>query len=221
MSAVEYPQARFAPPAGAADLLLVRHGESAPARPDRPFDLVDGQGDPELAPAGYRQAELVAERLAGTRPDHIYVTSLQRTAQTAAPLAARLDITPDVEPDLREVHLGDWEGGLYRRKVAEQDPLVQRMRTEQRWDVIPGAEPAEQLRDRVAAAVRRIATRHADQRVVVFTHGGIIGQLFALASGARPMAFTGADNGSVSQLVVSGDSWIPRRFNDVAHLAER
>ena len=221
MSATHYPQAQFSAPAGATDLLLVRHGESAPAEADRPFDLVDGQGDPDLAPAGHRQAELVADRLTTAHPNHLYVTSLRRTAQTADPLATRLALTPDVEPGLREVHLGDWEGGLYRRKVAEQDPLVLRMRAEQRWDVIPGAEPAEQLSERITAAVQRIAGRHPDERVVVFTHGGIIGQLFALASGARPMAFTGADNGSISQLVVSGETWIPRRFNDVAHLTAR
>jgi probable phosphoglycerate mutase len=33
-------------------LLLVRHGESAPALPDQPFALRDGHGDPELDPVG-------------------------------------------------------------------------------------------------------------------------------------------------------------------------
>lgn len=214
----EYRQARFTPPPGSTELLLVRHGESAPARMDLPFPTVDGHGDPELAADGRRQADLVAQRLAGERIDSIYVTTLRRTAQTAAPLALRLGLSPQVEADLREVHLGAWEGGLFRQKVAENHPLVQRMLAEQRWDVIPDAEPAERFAERVRAGIERLAARHPDQRVAVFTHGGVIGQVLALASGARPLAFVGADNGSISHLVVAGDRWIVRRFNDTAHL---
>src|SRR4051812_16780616 len=92
-------QHRFVPPPGATTILLVRHGESAPAHPDRPFPLVDGHGDPELDPNGVAQAELLAERLQHEPIDAIYVTTLQRTHQTAAPLAAKLGLTPVVEPD--------------------------------------------------------------------------------------------------------------------------
>jgi probable phosphoglycerate mutase len=52
----------------------------------------------------------------------------------------------------------------------------------------------------------------------VFTHGGVIGQELALASGSRPFAFVGADNASISRLVIAGDRWIVRSFNDTAHL---
>ncbi len=58
-----FRQHRFTPPPGATTILLVRHGESAPAHPDRPFALKDGHGDPPLDPYGERQAELLAERL--------------------------------------------------------------------------------------------------------------------------------------------------------------
>lgn len=226
-AAREYPQARFVRPAGAAELLLVRHGESQPARADRPFPLVGGQGDPGLAPVGLVQAERVAERLAGEHVDAIYVTTLCRTEQTARPLAERLGLTPAVEPDLREVHLGEWEAGRYRERVAEGDPLATRMFTEQRWDVIPGAEPSDAFVARVRAAVERLASAHPDQRVVVFTHGGTIGQLLSLATGSGRFAFIGADNGSISHLVVvpgagEGDgarpAWMVRRYNDTAHL---
>ena len=44
----EYRQHRFTLPPGATEILLVRHGESAPAREDRPFPLVDGQSDLSL-----------------------------------------------------------------------------------------------------------------------------------------------------------------------------
>lgn len=219
MTSTEYRQERFQPPPGATDILLVRHGESAPARPDEPFALVDGQGDPELAQDGVAQAQRVADRLAGERIDAIYVTTLRRTAETAAPLAARTGLTPIVTADLREVFLGEWEGGLFRQRVAQQHPIALLMRDEQRWDVIPGAESAQSLAERVRRGIERIAAAHPDQRVAVFTHGGVIGQVLADASGSTPFAFTRADNGSVSRLVVTRDGWIVRGYNDVSHLA--
>ena len=54
--------------------------------------------------------------------------------------------------------------------------------------------------------------------MAAFTHGGVIGQALALASGSRPFAFIGADNASISRLVISGDQWTVRAFNDTAHL---
>ena len=82
-----YRQPRFAPPPGSTELLLVRHGESEPAVEDRPFPLVDGHGDPALAPEGRAQAARVCARLAGEHIDAIYVSKLRRTAETAANLA--------------------------------------------------------------------------------------------------------------------------------------
>ena len=177
-------------------------GKSEPMVPGRPFPRVDGHGDPALAPEGERQAELLADRLAGHVIDALYVTTLRRTVQTAAPLAARLGIEPHVEPDLREVHLGEWEGELYRDRVAEGHPLAVQMLVEQRWDVIPGAESPESLRPHVRGAIERIVAAHPDERVVVFSHGGVIAEVLAqVADTNRPFAFLGCDNASISQIV--------------------
>ena len=215
---VEYRQARFQPPPGATEFLLVRHGESEPARPGQSFPTVDGHGDPALAPDGLRQAERVGERLADAGVQAIYVTPLRRTAQTAAPLAARLGLTPVVCADLVEVHLGEWEGGLFRQRVAEGHPTALRMREQERWDVIPGGESTEALGARVRRGIEAIAADHPDQRVAVFTHGGVIGQILSEATSSRPFAFVGADNGSLSTLVVMDKKWIVRSYNDISHL---
>ena len=216
----EHRQLRFVAPPGAATLLLIRHGESAPVRDGEPVPLLGGCSDPALDPVGVEQAERVAERLAGEPLAAIYVTPLCRTAQTAAPLAARLGLEPRVEPDLQEVFLGDWEGGLFRKHVRENHPIAQRMREVQRWDLIPGAEPNERFAARVRAGIERIADTHRDGRVVVVVHGGTIGMALATALGIpeRPLALSWADNGSISELVVVDGAWIVRSFNDTAHL---
>lgn len=216
--AADFGQRPPRPPAGATEILLVRHGQSAPFVDGQLFDLVDGQGDPPLSEHGHQQALLVAERLRPVPIDAIYVTPLRRTHQTIEPLATLLGIEPQVEPDLREVHLGEWEGGLYRRMAVERHPAFMEMDARQDWGAIPGAESSASLRTRVRAAIERIHSRHPDGRVVVVSHGGAIGAVLAEASGARSLAFASADNASISHLVITGDRWMVRRFNDTGHL---
>lgn len=213
-----FRQFRFTPPPGATEILLVRHGESQAAIEGESFPLVDGHGDPPLSDEGREQAERVGERLAVEHIDAIYVTNLQRTAQTAAPLVAKIHIEPIVEPELREVYLGEWEGGVLRQKVMDQDPIAQRIFEEQRWDVVPGAEPSDAFAARLRGSIERIAILHPDQRVAAFVHGGVIGEVLAQATGARSFSMGGADNGSISHIVVTGDRWVLRRYNDTAHL---
>src|SRR3954469_4865241 len=91
-----YPQRAFALPPDATEVVLVRHGASAAAVPGEPFEELEGQSDPPLAPEGEAQAIAVAERLAGSGQDFagLFVTPLKRTQQTAAPLAALSGLQP-------------------------------------------------------------------------------------------------------------------------------
>ncbi len=215
-----YRQVRFRPPEGATEIVLVRHGETIAADPAEPFDMLDGQGDPELAPEGREHAARVGERLATEGGvSAVYITPLRRTLETARPLLDRLGMEPIVEPDLREIMLGEWEGGLYRKNVMEGHPVALEMLRTERWDAVPGAESNEAFAERLTAGINRIAAAHPNGRVVVVSHGGAIGMICSIATGARPFAFVAVDNGSVSRLVVAAGRWMVRGFNDVSHLA--
>lgn len=214
----EIRQLKFVAPPGASRLLLLRHGETTPVRDGTPVPMLEGQSNPDLDPVGVEEAARAAERLAATEDiAAIYVTPLVRTHQTAAPLAERLQIEPIVEPRLIEIHLGEWEGGEYRRRVLAGDPIAERMIEEQRWDVIPGAEDMDGFAARVREGIEAVAVAHPDETVLVVSHGGTIAQALADGSGSRRLAFA-PDNGSISELVVAGRDWTVRRFNDVAHL---
>jgi probable phosphoglycerate mutase len=190
-----YPQGPYRPPPDATELIVVRHGSSAAAVPGEPFELIGGQSNPPLSPDGEAQARALAERLAREPVSALYISTLDRTAQTAAPLVAMTGVEPVVEPDLREVHVGELEGGRFRIAFAERDPVIARLLAEQRWEVIPGAESSAALAARVRGAAERIA------------------------AAVGPGAFLHVDNASITRLVVeAGGSWRLRSYNDTTHL---
>jgi probable phosphoglycerate mutase len=218
VAAVQRP---YAPPQGATEIIFVRHGASADARQGVRFPLVDGRGDPPLSEVGELQAKAVCERLGGEAVSNIFVTPLRRTRNTAAPLVAALGIEPMIIEELAEVRLGDWEGGEYRLRAAAGDPVVNRVFEEERWDLIPNAEPADSLSARVRAGVERIAELTGPDRVAVaVAHGGVIGEACRQATLSRPFAFVHSDNGSITRIVIGSDGrWLLRGFNDVCHLS--
>jgi probable phosphoglycerate mutase len=217
-----FPQRPFVPPPEATEIVMIRHGASAAAVPDEPFPLIGGHADPPLAPEGRRQAAAVGARLQAEALAGVFVTPLRRTAETAAPLCARTGMEPTVVEDLREVHLGELEGGEFRIRSELGDPLVRRAFVEQRWDVIPGAEPMHALAERVRAGVRSIVDAVGPGAIAAAVlHGGVIGEICRQATGSRPLAFVHVDNASISRLVVfPSGRWLLRTFNDTTHLEQ-
>ncbi|MCP9966206.1 histidine phosphatase family protein [Actinomadura madurae] len=82
----------------------------------------------------------------------------------------------------------------------------------------PGCGGLRAFAARVEESLTRLAAAHAGGRIAVFTHGGVIAQALASATGARPFAFLAPDNGSISRLVRLGGLASIRGFNDVSHL---
>ena len=53
---------------------------------------------------------------------------------------------------------------------------------------------------------------------MVFSHGAAIGEVLAQATGSEAFAFVGADNASISKVVVTPERWVLRGYNDTSHL---
>ena len=215
-----YPQRGFQLPPDATELLLVRHGASAAAVPGEPFELLEGQADPELAPEGREQAEKMAASVAGEPLSALFVTPLRRTAETAEPLVKALGLEPQVVPDLREIMLGEWEGGEFRIRVANGDPIAARLFEEERWEVIPGAEDMRSFGARVARGLEQIAEETGSGAIgAAILHGGVITEICHQITGSRPFAFMQVDNTSITRVVRFADGrWRLRYFNETAHL---
>lgn len=219
--AQEFPQRSMAIEPGTTRFTLIRHGQSQAGRPGHRFPLVDGHGDPPLTDLGHQQAHAVGERLRTESFHALYASSLTRTQETAAPLAGHLDLEVRVDRELREVFLGDWEGGLFREIAHEgTHPAIQEFRQTGEWGAIPNAESNADLIARVGAAVARLHQAHVDEHVALFVHGGVIAALLSKASGGPMQRLAGAENGSIHRLWVNGDRWTMRAFNDSTHLAD-
>jgi probable phosphoglycerate mutase len=218
-----YPQRGFRLPPDATDLLLIRHGASAAAVPGEPFELLEGQADPPLAPEGLEQAIKLAGWVANEPLNALFVTPLQRTGQTAEPLAELTGLEPKTVPDLREIMLGEWEGGEFRIRVAGGDPIAARLFEEERWEVIPGAEDMESFGTRVRRGMETLADETGPGRTgAAILHGGVIAEICHQVTKSRPFAFNQVDNTSITRVVRFADGrWLLRYFNETAHLRPR
>ncbi|MDX6589290.1 MAG: 2,3-bisphosphoglycerate-dependent phosphoglycerate mutase [Solirubrobacterales bacterium] len=215
-----FEQSPYELPPGSTEVVLVRHGASEAAVVGSKFPLVDGHSNPALSGPGRAQAAMVAERLAAEEIGGLFVSTLRRTEETAAPLAEAIDLEPQALRELREVYLGDFEGGEYRVRSGRGDPVIKQVFEEERWDAIPNGESWEDFGARVSAGVERIVERVGpNSTAVAVVHGAVIGQLCRQATDSRPFAFVHSDNGSISRLVVFDDGrWLLRSFNDISHL---
>lgn len=199
-------------------LLFIRHGETDANANGQ----LEGATDKPLNTTGRAQAQAVAGRLVSeNRPIHaIYSSSLIRARQTAAALAAALgDLPVQVDPDLSEFHLGEWDG-LTLEELRDEKQLWVRMATDPHFTP-PGGESAMQFGLRLVRAVRAILSRHPGQTVAIFSHGGALATVLAVLLENQGNRWPGylMDNGGISEVVFEPALRLVR-MNDVGHIGE-
>lgn len=197
-------------------LYLVRHAESTWNAEGR----VQGQADPPLSERGLAQAERLAERFRGEPIDALYSSPLERARQTAERIAEATALETQIDDRLKEHNMGLFTG-LVWREIVEQFPEFARAWMERAMDM-PGGEKQAAFHMRATGVMQDIAARHPDGRIVVVSHGGILGEYLAHLLGLDPerrppFRF---DNASVSVVEVGGPLPTLRvhRLNDVSHL---
>jgi 2,3-bisphosphoglycerate-dependent phosphoglycerate mutase len=195
------------------EVILVRHARSADVVPGEPESF-----DPPLHPEGVAQAEALARRLHPKTLDAVYASNLVRTQQTAAPVLDGRQLELVIRPDLREVFLGDWEGGVFRQKAVDGGPEWQRFLDTGRWDVIPGAETDAALRGRMVGAVDAIAAAHEGASVLVVSHGGAINAFLAEILNVPRTQFTAVENTGVTIVRYGQGRRMLLTVNDTHHL---
>lgn len=145
---------------------MIRHGQTE----WNAIGRWQGQADPPLNENGRVQAQQAAIALKSQMLTALISSDLLRTQQTAEIIATTLRLKVALEPRLREVNLGQWQG-LYSDEIRARWP--NRMR---KWLETPLAtsppdgESIRELSTRVVNAVNEIATRYSKQRIGIVAH---------------------------------------------------
>jgi probable phosphoglycerate mutase len=202
----------------ATTILLVRHGQTSSTGtvlPGRAPGL-------HLAKTGVAQADAVAARLAqlSRRPSALYASPLERTRETAAPIARALGLRVRTNAGLLECDFGDWTGtklaDLRRKKEWQQ---VQHAPSTFRF---PAGESFTEMQQRMWRTLELLAAKHQNETIVCVSHADPIKAAMTFASGVPLDLFqrTVISTCSVSALVIGEHAPIVLSTNNTGALSE-
>jgi len=158
----------------------VRHGQT----PTTGSTLPGRAPGLHLADAGHEQAAAVAERLAGIkRVAAVYASPLERTKETAAPIAAALKQRVKAERGLLECDFGAWTGKKLKDLMRKPE-----WRTVQRYPSgfrFPDGESFAEMQQRIVSTLQRLAVAHRGRTVVAVSHADPIKAAVAHALGTH------------------------------------
>lgn len=125
-----------------------------------------------------------------------------------------------LEPRLREMNFGDWQGKTYAEIQLEDPSRLAAWEADLEHNPPPGGETLVDFAGRVRAAYEAIVRAYPGQTVIVVAHGGPVQMLLTQALGLPPARFWqfGLSNTGWSELNVYPAGAILNRMNDTAHL---
>ena len=148
-------------------LCLVRHGQTDWNLEGR----YQGQSDVPLNEKGFEQAKSLVGKLKGKTFITIYTSDLLRAQQTAEPIANALGLPIQIEPRLREINQGEWEGVLVDDIKARYAGLWSQRTVDPASVRPPGGETVSEVAARVYAALDDIARLIPAGNVLIVSHG--------------------------------------------------
>src|ERR1700690_292393 len=160
-------------------VLLVRHGVTASTGiilPGRAPGL-------HLSERGIAQAEHVAQRLTELtrKPVALYVSPLERTRETAAPIAKALRLRPHIERGLLECDFGLWTGK--KLNLLTKKPEWRAVQHAPSTFRFPEGESFTEMQLRIWTTLEKIAAKHRNRTVVVVSHADPIKAAVTYAQG--------------------------------------
>jgi serine/threonine-protein phosphatase PGAM5 len=182
-------------------LYLVRHGEQ--------LDAEHGMPDGPLSPRGRRQAELLAERLGGIPFDSALHSPLQRAAETAAIIAAKM---PALRPEPSALLFDCVPSGPAAETPKVYDPF---------FGSVTEAEIEAGSAQMADAAAEFLRSHREDRHDLLITHNFVIAWLVREVLGApdwRWLSINQANCGLTVLTQKSGRPWSLLVHNDLAHL---
>lgn len=157
---------------------------------------------------GRKQAERLAARLAGEPIQVIASSPLERSVETAIPLAKRLNQDVQISEQLTEVDFGDWS-----RQTLEQLEAVPKWR---HWNSfrsghrVPKGEMMVEVQARMVAEIQRLHTQYPGQTIAIFSHGDPLRSAIAYYLGVPLDLFQRIELSPASVSILVLDEHAPR-----------
>lgn len=198
-------------------LFLVRHGQTD-------WNLTrhfQGQTDVPLNQTGIQQVQQVAKRISAEKIDLIYSSDLSRAVETAKIIrAAGVKPTLQIDPRLREVNFGDWEGLTYNEIKEKYPDSLASWERDVYGSSPPNGETLEDLAKRVQSFLDDLLQKYTDEIVLVVAHGGVLQVLVCLALKLPPMMYWQfyLATASLSKISFYPAGAILSLLNDISHL---
>lgn len=150
-------------------LLLIRHGTNDMVGQKK---LAGWLPDVHLNDEGRAQAQALSERLQHLPISAIYSSPLERTQETAEPLARAKSLPVQIREGLGEVRYGDWTG----RPIEElsKDELWRVVQLYPSGMRFPGGDSMREMQARIVNELELIAADHPREIVAVVTHADLI-----------------------------------------------
>jgi len=149
-------------------IVLLRHGQT-----DWIGHAIAGrQPGVHLNAEGAAQALRVRDRLANVPIDAIYSSPLDRTRETAAPLATARGLDVRTCDEAIELDFGDWTS--HRFADLGEDAGWRRFNSFRSFSRAAGGELMPEVQLRIVRAIERLRAAHPGQTVVVVSHGDVI-----------------------------------------------
>jgi broad specificity phosphatase PhoE len=198
-----------------ARLLLVRHAQTKLHKADRFW----GKTDIELSETGTRQAEQLRDRLARTKIDAVYSSTLLRARETADIIASRHKIKTIALKELCECSFGYAEG-LTFQEIAEKFPGLAAELARGEAVSFPGGESLEALDRRVGVFMEKVDLLKTESKIAIIAHGGPLRLLVCRLLGLdiRHWLQLRMDHASLSIVETYPQGNILTLLNDVSHL---
>lgn len=168
---------------GPDPLWLYRHGPLDTA-PDVCIGWLDVPlRDPEQTAREARRLAGIIGRTGGGIAGGVFASDLLRTRQTATPLAEALGVPLVLDPNLREMYFGEWEGKRWSELQEVDGERFSRFIADWEQTAPPGGESFDDLRRRLAFFWRKACICRPEGSLVIVSHGGALAALATLVSG--------------------------------------
>ena len=199
----------------ARKLLFLRHGDIGEQYQDRYI----GSTDVSMSPLGHQQVRAVRSLLRKEKTCNCISSPMRRCRETAAVVMETADMDFIVDPDLREIDFGRWEGMTFN-EIQKAFPGEMDRWAELKADfAFPGGEKIADFRSRITSAARRLEA-HAADTIVVCTHGGVIRFLIChfLGLRARQYILFKVQHASLTTIELFNESGILAGLNETGQV---